>query len=173
MQGQLQSSKRSWFLPDPETGMKQLAYQQPRQIQERCTRPLVDLPFQRRKSRLEVGGFGFQPPFELSVFSCQGVYLFPLFDRALILFDGALFQRLRRYHQDPGQIPGVDGGWRPDGPDAIVPEGGKEILGHRAIMAKLSGVMADVVPAGESKPSYLSERLFSIPRFEVFLSRFV
>src|ERR1700687_554736 len=106
-----------------------------------------------------------QSPFELGVFRRQGIYFYRLFDRAPL-------QRLCRYHQDPGDVPGVECRWRPNGPHAVVAKGGKEILGHAAIVAELFGVMADVIPTREVKSPNFFKRLFSIHRLEVFFSFF-
>lgn len=57
-----------------------------------------------------------------------------------------LCQRLYRDHQDSRHVAGVDGRWRPYGAQAIVPEGGKELLGHRTMVAKLLRVVACLLP---------------------------
>src|SRR5207247_7821915 len=82
-------------------------------------------------------------------------------------------ESLARAHQDSRHIGGREGRRAPDGPDAIVAESGEELLTHRTVVAKLFGVVTDVVPTREAQPAKLSEHLFSVHRLEVFLSGLV
>ena len=81
----------------------------------------------------------------------------------------ALLQGLHRAQQNPRHIAGVNGGLRADLADVVVAEGRKEVLCHRAIVAKRLGIVANEVPAGERQAANLPQHGFSVHRPEVFL----
>ena len=66
---------------------------------------------------------------------------------ALLKFCVALFQSLNGYHHDAVHVCTVYGGFGSNSTKAIVPEGSKELLGRRAIVPELCGVVPLEVPA--------------------------
>src|SRR5207244_6247654 len=89
--------------------------------------------------------YGLEPGPKFGVLRLRGFHgLFqPLF---FLLQDcGAFFQGLHRDHKHPRHVGGRNGRWCSDGADAIVPEGGKELLGDRTVVAGLVWIVANGV----------------------------
>src|SRR5262245_35469920 len=63
----------------------------------------------------------------------------------------------------------VNCGLRADLSDSVIPEGRKEVLRHRTIVAKLLGIVANEVPTRKLQAANLSQHFFSIDRLKVFL----
>src|SRR3989442_6924455 len=81
--------------------------------------------------------YGLEPGPKFGILGLRGFHglLQPLF---FLLQDcGAFFQGLHRDHKHPRHVGGRNGRWCSNGADAVVPEGGKELLGDRTVVAGL------------------------------------
>ena len=78
-------------------------------------------------------------------------------------------QSLHGDHQDAFHIAGVERRRSSYGANAIVPEGGEELLGHGSVVTELLRIMTNVVPACEAQATDLPQYLFTIDRSKVFL----
>src|SRR5262245_38085600 len=72
-------------------------------------------------------------------------------------------------HQNPRHVAGVDRRRGPNGPDAVMAKGGKEVLGHGTIVAEVSWVLSDMVPALHGPLADLVEYLLPIYGLKVLL----